>query len=97
MTEAEYQAFQSLETDILSRLETAASRHQPPESDTLKEVVALHKRWLSMVWKSYTAEAHKALAGLYVSDSRFQNYYDRNIPGCAELLEQAVRIWADRL
>jgi len=29
------------------------------------------------------------------SDSRFQGYYDRKTPGCAEFLKQAILFWAD--
>lgn len=38
-----------------------------------------------------TEEVHKAMANLYISDERFQAYYDREVPGCAAFLEQAIR------
>nr|WP_076779749.1 TipAS antibiotic-recognition domain-containing protein [Lachnoclostridium phocaeense] len=50
----------------------------------------LHKEWLGMTWKKYTQEAHRAMANLYISDERFKLYYDREVPGCAELLQKAI-------
>ena len=38
-----------------------------------------------------TEEEYKAMANLYISDERFQAYYDREVPGCAAFLEQAIR------
>ena len=35
-----------------------------------------------------------ALAEGYVTDKRFTAYYDRNVPGCARFLCDAVRHWA---
>lgn len=37
-----------------------------------------------------TEEAHKAVAEMYISDERFQAYYDREVPGCAGFLEKAI-------
>ena len=33
------------------------------------------------------------LAELYVSDPRFTAYYDREVPGCAAFLRDAVRTY----
>ena len=44
-----------------------------------------------MTWKKYTEEAHKAVANMYITDERFKLYYDREVSGCAEFLEKAVR------
>ena len=53
-------------------------------------IVMLHKEWLGMTWKKYSKEAHRALGSLYTSDERFKHYYDQEVPGCAEFLEQAI-------
>lgn len=66
------------------------------ESKEAKEIVLLHKEWLGMTWKKYTKEAHKAIATTYISDKRFRMYYDKEVEGCANLLEQAVRYWVDK-
>lgn len=91
MTEKEYERFQELGKEIRLRLKEAVLAGVSPESEEAGRIVALHKEWLGMTWKQYTAEAHKALANQYISDERFKLYYDSETPGCAEFLEKAVR------
>lgn len=91
MTEADYERFQNLGEEIRRRLEDAVQNVISPESEEAGRIVALHKEWLGMTWKKYTEEAHKAVANMYISDERFKMYYDREVPGCAEFLEKAVR------
>lgn len=62
-----------------------------PESKEAGRIVLLHKEWLGMTWKKYTEEAHKAVAEMYISDERFQAYYDRKVAGCAGFLEKAIK------
>ena len=40
-------------------------------------------------------EAHKGVAAMYVADERFRQYYDREFPGRAKFLRQAVEYWAE--
>lgn len=96
MTEADYERFQSLGREIRTRLEEGVIAGIHPESEEARRIVVLHKEWLGNTWKEYTAEAHKAIANMYISDERFKLYYDREVPGCAELLEKAIRFWADK-
>ena len=91
MTEADYERFQNLGEEIRRRLEDAVQNGISPESEEAGRIVALHKEWLGMTWKKYTEEAHKAVANMYISDERFKMYYDREVSGCAEFLEKAVR------
>lgn len=90
MTGAEYERFQSLEKEILERLEYAVREGMPADSEELRKVVALHKEWLMLSWSQYTTEAHVGLGKMYVADERFRKYYDRNVPGCAALLCAAI-------
>lgn len=94
MTEAEWKAFQELETKIRTGLKNAVLAGISPESEEAKAIVWLHKEWLCKTWKQYTPEAHKGVAMLYVMDERFKAYYDQEAEGCAAFLEQAVRRWA---
>lgn len=96
LTEQEWKTFQKLEKGISDRLKEGVFSGMKPESEEAGEIVRLHKEWLCMMWKKYTAEAHKGTASLYVSDKRFQSYYDREAEGCAQLLYQAILYWADR-
>ncbi|MCI8375211.1 MAG: hypothetical protein HFI29_07235 [Lachnospiraceae bacterium] len=57
----------------------------------------MHRQWLCMTWETYTVEAHKGVAAMYVADERFWQYYDREFPGRAKFLRQAVEYWAERL
>ena len=65
-----------------------------PNSTAGKEIVLLHKEWLSYTWPSYTPEAHRGLAAMYVSDPRFTAYYDRAVSGCTQFLHDAVTAFA---
>lgn len=96
MTEEQWERFQTLEKDILQRLENAVKNGMTVESEAVKEVVMLHKEWLCMTWKQYSVEAHKSVAMMYVTDERFTKYYDRKVQGCAKLLCEAVQYWAGR-
>ena len=96
MTEAEWKAFQDLETKIRDSLKNAVLTGIRPESGEAKKIVGLHKEWLCKTWKQYTAEAHRGVAMLYVTDERFKGYYDKEVEGCAAFLEQAVRCWAGK-
>lgn len=93
MSVEDMEAFQSLEQEILTRLEQAVSKNLGADSDAAKEIVELHKKWISMVWKKYDAQAHRGVAAMYVADERFTAYYDRNVSGCAVFLHDAVYAW----
>lgn len=89
-SEEDYERFQNLSREVLERLQAAVLDGVSPDSDEAGRIVMLHKEWLGMTWKKYTQEAHRAMANLYISDERFKLYYDREVPGCAELLQKAI-------
>lgn len=97
MTEEEWETFHKLEEEIYNRLKAGVAAGIQPESEEAKQIVMLHKKWLEKTWRNYTKEAHKAVAQGYTADERFRQYYDKEVTGCAELLKQAVQIWADQL
>lgn len=76
--------------EILSRLEVAVSAEEDPAGPEGRAIAELHKKWLCFVWEKYTTQAHIGVANMYVCDERFTQYYDRNIPGCAAFLRDAV-------
>ena len=96
MTEIQWERFQELEKLILMRLEEAVEHGMEVESEAAKTIVELHKEWICMTWKQYSAEAHKGVAMMYVADERFTKYYDRRVQGCAKLLCEAVQYWAGK-
>ncbi len=93
MTEVQWDRFMELEKAILQRLEECVKKGVSADSAEAKEIVAMHKEWLCMTWKQYRVEAHKGVAAMYVADERFTKYYDRNVTGCAKLLNKAVQHW----
>lgn len=97
MSEADYERFKNLGEEIKTRLKEGVESGTRPDSEEAKRIVILHKEWLGMTWKKYTEEAHKAIANMYICDERFKAYYDAEASGCADLLEQAVRFWVDRI
>lgn len=64
-----------------------------PAGDLAQKAAGLHKRWLSFYWGNYSKEAHAGLAQMYVDDERFRQYYDKDQPGTAEFLRDAILIY----
>lgn len=90
LTPEEYDAWNTLGAEILSELEQAVRSHADPGGETGRRLAELHRRWLSYFWEKYSPTAHKGLAQMYVCDERFTAYYDRNVPGCAAFLHDAI-------
>lgn len=97
MSREEWEQFQALEKEILEELKACISTKVRSNSEKAKKLVLLHKKWLCMTWTKYTVEAHKGVAAMYTADERFWQYYDSEVPGCAEFLKQAVEYWAEKL
>lgn len=64
-----------------------------PDGEEGREIAALHRRWLTVCGNAYDPRRHKGLADLYTADARFLAYYDREVPGCARFLRDAVWAW----
>jgi len=94
LTEQNYQAFQALETEIKGPLLLAAVQTQDICSNEARVLVEKHREWLEYTWNSYNAEAHCGLADMYLSDDRFTSYYNEIVPGGAQFLHDAIKIWA---
>jgi len=89
-----YDRWQELDREILSRLEQAVAAELSPESEEGREITALHREWITFTIRDYTPEKHRGIAQLYVLDERFTSYYDKNQPGCARFLTEAITRWA---
>lgn len=96
MTEEDYERFQNLGEEILKQLEEAVREGEDPRGEKGKRIVKLHKEWLGYTWKTYSEQAHKGLAAMYVEDERFTKYYDRQISGCAKFLKEAAEYWISK-
>lgn len=97
MSEKDWEQFKSLENEIYESLKAGVLSGIKPDSDEAGRIAALHKEWLCMTWKHYSADSHKGIAAMYIADERFKQYYDKEVSGCAQLLEQAVGFWADNI
>lgn len=91
LTEAEYGQWKALEQEILSALTAAVRTGRDPAGPEGRRIAELHRRWLSYSWETYTPQAHLGLGQMYAADPRFTAYYDREVPGCAVFLQDAIR------
>lgn len=94
LTREQYQEWEQLGKEILERLSAAVAAGADPAGETGREITALHRRWLTVTGNAYDAQQHRGLAELYVADERFTAYYDKEAPGCARFLRDAVIHWA---
>lgn len=95
MTEEEHGQWKALEAEILSALAAAVRAGEDPAGPEGRRIAELHRRWLSYTWTAYTPQAHRGVAELYTADERFTAYYDKEVPGCAAFLRQAVRAYTE--
>lgn len=92
MTEQQYDDVTKLASQLTITL-AEAFKNGDPASVIAQEAADLHKKWLTYYWSEYTVEAHAGLAQMYVDDERFTAYYDKEQPGTAAFLRDAVLIY----
>ncbi|MGI6097213.1 MAG: MerR family transcriptional regulator [Dethiobacteria bacterium] len=92
MSPEEYKEAKRLENEVLETLH-AAYKTGDPASELAQKAADLHRQWLTFYWSAYSKEAHAGLAQMYVSDQRFRAYYDREQPGLAAFLKDAIWIY----
>lgn len=78
---------------IQQKLEEAVRSGCSPECEEGKLIAQLHRQWLTLTGTPYTPAKHRGIAELYVLDERFTAYYDKQLPGCAHFLRDAVVCW----
>lgn len=94
LNEDQYDKLQAMATQILTDLQIAMKTNDP-SGEEAQAVAALHKEWLAFTWPSYSKEAHRGLADMYVMDERFTNYYDEPAgEGAAQFLRDAIHTFA---
>jgi len=92
LTPSDYDKVTQLEEDFRSTL-AEAMRLGDPACERAQKAAEMHKAWLMHFWGEYKKEAHTGLAETYVEDERFRVYYDRDMPGTAAFLRDAIRIY----
>ncbi|KXG74879.1 MerR family transcriptional regulator [Thermotalea metallivorans] len=92
MTEEDYDALKNLEKQMKETL-SESFENGDPASDLAQKAADLHRQWLTYFWDHYSKEAHAGLAQMYVEDERFKAYYDKEQPGTAAFLRDAILIY----
>ncbi|WML34496.1 MerR family transcriptional regulator [Clostridium sp. OS1-26] len=92
MTEEQYAELEKLGRDVIDTLSKAFETGDP-SGELAQKAADLHRQWLSYSWPNYSKEAHAGLAQMYVDDERFTAYYDKNQPGLAAFLRDAIFIY----
>ncbi len=92
MTQEQYWAMTKLEEEICAKLAAAVQAGVDPAGEVGLDIAMSHKTWLLNSWeeKQYSPQAHRGLAEMYVADERFTAYYDKEVPGCAAFLREAI-------
>ena len=94
MSEDDYRIMEEMSQEILKKL-YKSYKTGDPSSPLAQDVCDLHRRWLGFTWNSYSKEAHRGLAQMYVDDDRFTAYYDKEQPGLAEFLRDAIYVYTE--
>ncbi|MBS4534165.1 MerR family transcriptional regulator [Clostridium sp. D2Q-14] len=92
MTQEEYDRVTTLEKEFIEKLKKAFESDDP-KSELAQKAVDLHRQWLSFFWDDYSKEAHAGLAQMYIDDEKFRLYYDKEKPGMAKFLRDAVFVY----
>ncbi len=92
MTQKEYDEVTNLSEKLMKTL-AEAFKDSDPASELAQRAADLHKQWLTYYWAKYSKEAHAGLAQMYVDDERFTAYYDKEQPGTAAFLRDAIFIY----
>ncbi len=92
MTQEQYEEMNRLNEEIMKTL-YAAFQTGDPAGELGQKAADLHRQWLGFTWKNYSKEAHAGLAQMYVDDERFTAYYDKEQPGLAKFLRDAIHVY----
>ena len=94
MTEEQWNRTQELQQQISEALLAGMEAGDPAGADA-QRAADLHRQWLCAFWKegTYSKQAHRGLAEMYVADDRFKAYYEAIAPGAAVFLCDAVKVY----
>ncbi len=92
MSKEQYEEFEKLVIKLMDTLKDAFKTNDP-SSEPAQKAADLHRQWLAYSWSEYSKEAHAGLAKMYVDDERFTAYYDKDQPGLAAFLRDAIFIY----
>jgi len=93
MSKKQYEEVAELANEVMETL-NAAFKTGDPAGELAQKAADLHRKWLNFYWDGYSKSAHAGLAQTYVDDERFKAYYDKEQPGTAEFLRDAIFIYS---
>ena len=62
------------------------------DSPSAMNLVIQHRDHISRWWYECTPEIQSGLADIYISDSRFSEYYEKVEPGLAQYVHDAIKV-----
>jgi len=92
MTAEQYAQAEKLNAELFDTLKEAMKTGDPA-GELAQRAADLHRQWLCHFWDFYSKEAHAGIAQMYAADERFKAYYDKEQPGTAEFLRDAILIY----
>jgi len=92
MTPAQHEEITRLNEELMANLKAAFGTGDPA-GELAQKAADLHRQWLCYYWPEYNKDAHAGLAQMYVDDERFTAYYDKEQPGLAKFLRDAIHIY----
>ena len=93
MSREQHSTWTELGETLQQKLEDAVRSGCTSASEEGPQIAELHRQWLTLTGTPYTPAKHRGIAELYVLDERFTAYYDKQLPGCARFLRDAVACW----
>ena len=95
MTKQQYNELNELGNKVLETLKEAYKTGNP--AGELGQNSRPSQKMDYTLLGDYSPEAHANLTQMYVDDERFRSYYDKEQPGSAEFLRDAVKIYTEKI
>ncbi|MEU3571923.1 MerR family transcriptional regulator [Kitasatospora sp. NPDC036755] len=95
-SKADWQRVQAEMTALNGRLAEAIAAGEPADGEVATGLAEEHRQHICQNFYDCTFTIHRGLAGLYVSDPRWTDTYEKVAPGLAQWLHDAILANADR-
>lgn len=95
LSQEQKQAFQQQQKDIARDFGAALAAGRSADSAEVQDIARRQVEWLSIT-QEVTSGYLIGLGEMYVNDPRFTANYDRNGPGTAVLVRDALKVYAER-
>jgi len=98
MDQAEYESWLNVDKRLMDELVPAVWMGLDPITEEGQRIAYLHRQWITLHGKlPYTPQAHRQVGELGAVEGRFVSRYERQVPGCALFLRDAIRAYAKSL